>query len=197
MRLARRIAAAGGVAVLALVSVAAGQQSAAAPPGRLELRFGGLSRRAAQVSEVSLDGAMLALGIRTLSAGETDARARQALAQLQGVYIKAFRFDEDGMYSQRDLDNLRRQLAAPGWAHTLSVHSRRDRKDVDVYVMSTDEGVSGMAIIEASPRELRVVNLVGRLDPAELRRLGGHFGIPCVAADKDAGAGAPCERSQP
>lgn len=175
-----------GAAALALVCAAMSfaQTRATAPPDRLQLKFDGLSRRAAQVSEVSLDGPMLQVGIRMLSQDESDAQARSVLAQLQGVYIKTFRFDNDGMYSDRDLDHVRRQLQAPGWNHIISVHSRSDHKNVDVYVLSTEKGVKGMAIIAAYPRELRVVNLVGPIDPAALSQLGGHFGIPCLPAGK-------------
>lgn len=189
-----------GAAALALVCVAASfaQTRPTAPPDRLQLKFDGLSRRAAQVSEVSLDGPMLQLGIRMLSQDERDAQARSVLAQLQGVYIRTFRFDGDGMYSDRDLDDVRRQLQAPGWSRIISVHSQRDHKDVDVYVLSDKKGVEGMAMIAAYPRELRVVNLVGPIDPAALSRLGGHFGIPCLPAGKEPRDSdtAQCGRSQ-
>ncbi len=176
------------IAAAALAGALAAQSNPAPQPARIQLRFGGLARRAAEVSHVMLDGPMLQLGIRMLSARERDARARRVLAQLQGVYVKSFRFAGKGQYSAHDLAPIRRQLRAPGWAHILSVHSRRDRKNVDIYVMSTAKGVAGMAIIAAYPRELRVVNLVGPIDPAELSRLGGHFGIPHVHAAKKFGA---------
>ncbi len=166
----------------------AAQASAAAPPGRIQLACGGLARRAAEVSNVTLDGAMLRLGIRMLSRQARDAQARRVLMQLRGVYVKDFRFDQRGQYSARDLSAIRRQLRAPGWAHILSVHSRRAHRNVDIYVMSTAKGVAGMAIIAAYRRELRVLNLVGPIDPAALSRLGGHFGIPRVKAPPQGGA---------
>lgn len=182
MKVARWI----GAVVLAVASAGAvaAQQSSATQEGRIQLTFDGLAHRAAEASEVTLDGPMLQLGIRMLSANESDAQARHVLAQLKGVYIKSFQFDGEGKYSAHDLDTVRRQLRAPGWAHILSVHSRPDREDVDVYVMSGAKGVAGMTIIAAYPQELRVANLVGPIDPAALSRLGGHFGIPRVDAGK-------------
>ena len=158
----------------------AAEHSAAAQPGRIHFAFGGLQHRAAETSEVALDGPTLQLGIRMLSESESDAEARAVLARLKGVYVESFRFDREGEYSARDLEDIRRQLQAPGWTRILSVQSRREREAVDVYVMSTAKGVAGMAIIAAYPKELRVVNLVGPIDPAALSRLGGHFGIPRV-----------------
>jgi hypothetical protein len=171
-------------ALLLAAAVAGGVAPAQPPPivqrGRIQLRFDGLSRRAAQVSVVTLDGPMLRIGIRMLSAQEPDARARAVLAQLEGVYVKSLRFNRRGEYSARDLAAIRRQLRAPGWGHIISVHSRGTRRTVDVYIMSSGNKIAGLAIIAAYPRELRVVNLVGSIRPGALAQLGGHFGIPRV-----------------
>ncbi|MGH9395196.1 MAG: DUF4252 domain-containing protein [Terriglobales bacterium] len=168
-------------AALALAGALAAQQHApAAQTGSIQLTFGGLAHRAAEVSDVTLDGPMLQLGIRMLSAQESDAQARRVLQQLTGVHVKSLRFDRRGEYSAQDLDQIRRQLQAPGWNHIMSVQSRGDSRNVDVYVMATAQGPAGMVIIAAYPRELRVVNLVGPIDPAALSQLGGHFGIPRV-----------------
>lgn len=156
---------------------------AAQQPGRIQLSFNGLAQRAAEVSDVTLDGPMLQVGIRMLSTKEGDGggdQARHALQQLKGVYVKSFRFDHRDAYSPRDLASIHHQLDAPGWSRILSVHRRHDYCTVDVYLMTAGKGVAGMVIIAAYPRELRVVNLVGPLDPAALSQLGGHFGIPRV-----------------
>jgi Domain of unknown function (DUF4252) len=178
-----------GATMLAIAGALAAQGGGALQPGRIRLAFGGLAKRAAEVSEVALDGPMLQLGIRMLSAEEPDARARQVLERLKGVYVKSFRFRRAGEYSARDLEAVRRQLQAPGWAHIIGVHSRWDGRDVDVYVKSAANRTAGLAIIAAYPRELRVVNLVGPVDPAALSRLGGHFGIPRVDTHRRPGSG--------
>ncbi len=170
------------IAAAVIWAIAPGVLSAQMPPqpGRIRLTFGGLARRAAEVSHVTLDGAMLKLGIRMLSAKEQDARAHRVLSRLRGVYMKNFRFSVKGQYSSRDLAGIRRQLQAPGWAHIMSVHSRLAHRRVDIYVMSNQQGVMGMVIIAQYPMELRVINLVGPINPAAFSRLGGHFGIPRV-----------------
>ncbi|MGH9474932.1 MAG: DUF4252 domain-containing protein [Terriglobales bacterium] len=168
------------VALALAVSPLAAQPPAAVQPGRIQLTFGGLARRAAEVSDVTLDGPMLQLGIRMLYRQESDGQARRVLSQLKGVYVKSFRFDSQDGYSSHDLQSIRRQLQAPGWAQIMSVHSRRACRNVDVYIMTTAHGVAGMVIIAGYPKELRVVNLVGPIDPAALSQLGGHFGIPRV-----------------
>ncbi|MGH9487499.1 MAG: DUF4252 domain-containing protein [Terriglobales bacterium] len=159
----------------ALVGALAAQQ-----PGRIQLTFPGLAQRAAETSSVTLDGPMLQVGIRMLAAKESDAQARQVLSRLKGVYVKSFSFDGRGDYSSQDLEPIRRQLHAPGWEHIMSVHSRRDGRTVNIYLMATAQGVAGMVIIAAYRRALQVVNLVGPIDPAALSQIGGHFGIPRV-----------------
>ncbi len=164
--------------VAALAGALAAQQ-----PGRIQLTFNGLAQRAAEVSDVTLDGPMLQVGIRMLSAKEANdgnGQARRVLQQLQGVYVKSFRFGHRDDYSSRDLAAIHHQLDAPGWSRIMSVHSHRGCRTVDIYLMATGKGVAGMVIIAAYPRELRVVNLVGPIDPAALSQLGGHFGIPSV-----------------
>jgi len=45
--------------------------------------------------------------------------------------------------------------------------------------LKSDQGqVSGLAIIAAEPRELTIVNIVGPVNPEEIRDLAGHFGVP-------------------
>ncbi|MGH2470214.1 MAG: DUF4252 domain-containing protein [Chloroflexota bacterium] len=161
-----------------LVAAALAGALAAQQPGRIQLTFNGLAQRAAEVSNVTLDGPMLQVGIRMLSAKESDAQARQVLSRLKGVYVKSFRFDRRDAYSGHDLEPIHRQLHEPGWHHIMSVHSHRDGRSVNIYLMAGAQGVEGMVIIAAYPRALRVVNLVGPIDPAALSQLGGHFGIP-------------------
>ena len=38
--------------------------------------------------------------------------------------------------------------------------------------------VTGLAILNAGPRDLTVVNLVGTVELSSLSELSGHFGIP-------------------
>jgi hypothetical protein len=155
---------------------------AAAQEGRIRLTLDALDHKAAEVAEVTLDGPMLQLGIKLLSNEDHDVDAVRVLSQLKGVYVRNYRFDHEGEYSERDLDGIRQQLQAPGWAKVVSVHSRRDSENAEIYVMSGANGVAGLTIVAARPTELSVVNLVGPIDPADLARLSGHFGIPRVDA---------------
>ncbi len=170
------------IAAAVIGAILPGVLSAQLPPqpGRIRLAFGGLTHRAVEVSHVTLDGAMLKLGIRMLLANEQDARVRQVLSRLRGVYMKSFRFAAKGRYSSRDLAAIRRQLQAPGWEHIMGVRSHLAHRSVNIYVMSTRQGFMGMVIIAQYPRKLQVVNLVGPINPAAFSRLGGHFGIPRV-----------------
>lgn len=83
------------------------------------------------------------------------------------VYVREFEFRQAGVYTAADLEAIRAQVRAPGWSQLVKVEDREegDEEIVEVYVYGKAEGrnVHGaMVVISAEPRELTVVNIVGR-----------------------------------
>ena len=139
-----------------------------------------LSARAAEVNDVTLDGALLQLASKFLDAAD-DADAREVkglIKDLKGIYVKNFEFDEPNQYSQADVEAIRKQLAAPGWQRIVTSRSKRNNENDEVYLMKEGDNITGVAILVAEARELTVVNIVGPIDVNKLGELGGHFGIP-------------------
>ena len=85
---------------------------------------------------------------------------------------------------ESDLDALRNQLKSPGWSRIVGVKSKKDGENAEVYLKSENGGITGLAVIAAEPKELTVVNIVGSIQPEDLRDLGGRFGIPKVDLGK-------------
>ncbi len=166
---------------------------AVAQPGRLALPdFAGLAKKASQSVDISLDPGLLGLAAGVLSADSNpnDAAIKDLVKGLQGVYVRSYRFDHDGAYSQADLDAVRSQLAAPGWTALVAAHDRAQRSDVDIFIRRSGQSTEGMAIIAAQPRALTIVNIVGPIDLAKLVQLQGHFGVPRIDVSSLLGAGA-------
>lgn len=134
-----------------------------------------LAVKASEVSDVDLEGPLLQTASKFLSKGETDAEIKELVSGLKGIYVKSFEFEKAGVYSQSDLDIIRKQLQSPGWSRILSVHSKQDNESTEIYSMLNGDKIVGLAILSAEPKELTVVNIVG---PVDLARMGGHFGIP-------------------
>jgi Domain of unknown function (DUF4252) len=68
--------------------------------------------------------------------------------------------------------------------------SRKGEQDTDIYMKIVDGKIQGMFVLDAESKELDFVYIAGTLDPAELSRLGGNFGIPKgIAAGTAKGGG--------
>lgn len=172
--------------LLALVLLCA-SHAAAAQPGRLELRnLDKLAEKAAEVNDVTLDGALLKLAVTVLDkSNDPDAaQVKDLIKDLTGIYVKNFEFDEAGQYSQADVQAIRAQLTAPGWQRVVESRSKRDREQDEIYLLKNGDKITGVTILVAEARELTVVNIVGKIDFEKLGELGGHFGIPDEISDR-------------
>src|SRR5215470_16753973 len=76
--------------------------------------FSQLTAKAAGHMEVNLDGALLQLGAGFLSGKDPDeARAKNLVAGLKGIYVRNYTFAKAGEYSMADVERVRAQLK--GW----------------------------------------------------------------------------------
>ncbi|MGH9534560.1 MAG: DUF4252 domain-containing protein [Terriglobales bacterium] len=136
--------------------------------GRLRLNLGHLAKRAAKFNQVTLSGAML----RSMAGNKTDPQAAAVLAHLQGIYIRELKFAKPGEYSPHDLRAITDQLSAPGWETIVRHRDAQDHKLAWIAVRRNSEGViTALAILDAAPTKLTVVNIVGPL-PQGLGSLG-------------------------
>jgi hypothetical protein len=138
-----------------------------------------LAAKANETVEVTLDERLLQLAAKFLSSKDPQqARIKELVAGLKGVYVRVFEFDQAGEYALSDIEALRAQLRAPAWSKIVGVRSRRGGDNIDVHVKLQGDSILGLAIIAAEPRQLTVVNIVGPIDLEKLSQLQGQFGIP-------------------
>jgi hypothetical protein len=143
-----------------------------------------LAAKAKETADVNLDGAVLKLGAKFLSADDPDeVKIKKLVAGLKGIYVKTFTFENEGEYSESDVSSIRKQLQSPGWSRIVGVHSKKDGDNAEVY-LKTDGPGGGLAIICANPKELTIVNIVGKIDLDELSELGGNLGVPKIDLEK-------------
>ncbi len=137
-----------------------------------------LSPKAVETIDVTIDSSLLQLAAKFISRREPEAAAlRELVAGLKGIYIKSFEFGRAGEYTDADLDAIRSQLTAPGWARVVGVRSRRN-DNVEVYTLLDGGNIAGVTMLIFEPRELMVINIVGPIDPEKINLLEGHWGIP-------------------
>ena len=173
---------------IALLLIAA-PLAAHAQSARLQLPdFSGLAEKAKESVDISLDGDMLKSAGQFMGGPNSQAPAEvaDALKGVQGIYLRVFQFEKPGVYSQADLDGVRRQLQAPGWKKLMSVHSKDENVDMFLREAGKNPDDGGMAMVISEPKEFVIINIVGNVDPEKLRQLQGKFGVPVIP-----GLGAP------
>ena len=172
---------------LLLLAAAASASAAQAQEIRLQLdNLDKLESRAAESVNVSLDGALLRIALPFLK--DTDpkeAAIKELVTGLKGIYVKVFQFDKEGEYTSADVDTVRTQLRASSWSKMVGVKSKKEGENVEVYMTMTGAQLGGIAVIATTPKQLTVVNIVGKIDLEKLVKLSGKFGIPSIQVNID------------
>jgi len=169
--------------ILALLAALALPLTASAQGTRLNLDFPDLAAKAAETTDVTLDGPMLRLAGRFLNSNDAEERsAKEMISGLSGIYVRSYEFDHEGEYDKSEAQRVRQQLG-PTWKKIVKVTSRT-REDVDIYADTRGDNITGLLIISAEPKEFTVVNIVGPVDLEKLAGLEGQFGIPHISASE-------------
>ncbi len=149
--------------------------------------------RARDVIEVNIDGKILSLAKRVLlKVKDKDGDAKrvgEAIKDLEAIYVRVYRFENENEYNMADVDAIRSQLQTPGWEKLANVRSKKNNQKIDVYVMFTGDIMSGVAVLISENKSLALVNVIGPIDIELLAELGGKLNIPDIdieiSDDKD------------
>ena len=146
---------------------------------QLKLDLDGLSAKASNTVDLSLNGSLLQFAAKFLDSKDPDeAKVKKLIANLQGIYIRAFEFKRDNQWSPADVESVRSQLRAPEWSRIVGYKSTEEGENAEIYIRTENRKISGVVILATEPREFTVVNIVGAVDLDTLADLSGHFNIP-------------------
>ena len=149
------------------------------PAQQFKFNLEHLESKASDSVDVSLNGSTLQFAAKFLDSKDPDeAKVKQLISGLAGIYVKSLTFKSEGAWSRGDLDSVRNQLREPEWSRIIGIKSAEDGETADVYVRNENKKVTGVAIIASEPKQLTVVNIVGPVDLDSLAELSGHFGLP-------------------
>jgi hypothetical protein len=141
-----------------------------------------LASKADHVVDVTLDENLLRLIPAIILKTDKNAVEAKNVARIaagfKGVYVRSFNFSDEGQWKESDLAGIREQLKEPGWSKIVSVRSRKDGQNVEVYLMTDPANLGGLAILATQANELTVVNIVGKINIEDILALQGQFGIP-------------------
>jgi len=151
-----------------------------APTARLQFNLDHLADKAEQTVNVTLDKSLLELAKKFLPKNDPKMdKIGRIVSGLEGVYVRVFEFGKPGQYLQSDIDNIRKQLRAPGWNCIVEVRSGREKgENVDVCLRQDGDKILGLGVLAAEANELTVVNIVGNIRPEDFADLQGSFNIP-------------------
>src|SRR5215813_11286930 len=136
-----------------------------------------LAGKASQTVDVNVDEHLLQMTAKFLGNDPDDKEIKDLVSGLKGIYVKVFEFEHENEYSAADVDSIRTQLRQPGWAKILTFTSKKEGS-VEVYLMTANDRISGLALLALDPKELTIVNIVGPVDLSKLSKLEGNFGVP-------------------
>ncbi len=102
-----------------------------------------LAGKASDSVDVSLNSNMLQFAAKFMNTKDPDeARVKQLIMGLEGIYVRSFEFKNAGAYSTSDLDQVRNQLKGPDWARIFGVKNS-DGENIEVWVRSSGSKVGG------------------------------------------------------
>jgi hypothetical protein len=133
-------------------------------------------------TNLTLDASTLKMAAAFLgSDNDKDAAAIKSLvANIKGIYIRAYEFDKPGQYAESDVAPLRAYLKQPRWKAILESKDRDGKEWTQVFLLpsANDTKLGGLAVVSTEPTSLTVVYIDGELNPDDLRKLSGNLGIP-------------------
>lgn len=167
------------LAALAVLLVLGATATAMAQNPRIQTsQLDGLAAKASETVDVNIDESLMALTTKFLSSKDDDERkVKELVSGLKGIYVKSFEFENEGQYTDADLESIRSQLRNPAWSRIINARSKKDGS-VEVYLMHTGAQISGLAVLATELKEITVINIVGPVDLDKLTQLEGEFGIP-------------------
>ncbi len=143
-----------------------------------------LSRQAAVKSSFTLDRNLLSAAASMLP--DSDVEDRETIRKLDGVSVHTMRFPDTGIPDEHAVESIRAAYHLRGWKHLVTtgrtggpVHD----EITDVWVVMDGVNVRGAVILAETPKSLTLVTVAGYLNPVDLLRLRGHFGIPRFDSD--------------
>jgi hypothetical protein len=138
-----------------------------------------LAARAANVTEVTLGKGMLDFAAKFMDKNDKDqAAVKQLIEGLDGIYVRDYEFDKEGQYSMDELQQLRQAFATPEW--TPMVHERESKgggESTDVMMKMVNGEPQGIFVLDAEPKELTIVLILGPIRMDQLASFKGLSGL--------------------
>jgi hypothetical protein len=165
-----------------VLAAAGWSQDLADQPGYVPIEKLDLFPRDKLSVEINIEGALMSL-IAAASKGE-DPEFASLIGGLKSIKVQAVPLkDVDAATVRNKIGQAVRWLEDRGWKSML--RARDEGEETYIYLKETDGKITGMTVLALDPTdEAVVINIVGRIDPAQIGRLSQ--GVSSLAhPDKD------------
>jgi hypothetical protein len=162
--------------VLFCLAAAGWAQKPESQPGYVPIEELGLFPRDKLEVEINIEGPLL----RMIAAGtkQEDPGFSAVMAGLKSIQVQVFPVKgvDTGAVKAR-IDRAVRWLEGHGWQPT--VRMRDQGQETYIYLKQTGDRIDGLTLLSLDPKdEAVVINIVGRIDPAEIGRIGQSLHVP-------------------
>lgn len=156
--------------VLLWAACAASAQKLADEPGYVPLSELGLFPRQDLSVEVNLGGGLIKLV--AAAAKKDDPELSSLLSGLKNIQLQVLPLTEkDPSAVKAKVDRAVRWLEDKGWTAVVKV--REGAEETFIYLKQTGDQIVGLTVLSFTPGdEAAFINIVGRIDPEQLSRLG-------------------------
>jgi hypothetical protein len=163
-------------ALLFLAATTGGAQKLADQPGYLPLEQLNLFPSDELEVEINLDGPLL--NMVAAATKKEDPEFSSVMAGLKSIKVQVFPLkgvDSAGIKPR--IGRAVHWLEEKGWKSTIRVKDKGD--ETYIYLLESGGKIAGLTLLSMSPGdEAVVINIVGRIDPAQLGRLGQNLHLP-------------------
>ncbi len=150
-----------------------------------------LRTNASTKTEFTLDHSMLVLASKM---DPDNADLKRVIAGVDGVTVRSYRYPAASSYDPAALAVVKAQFHEAGWKQLMNKEEKDGGSGVtDVWVRVEHNAVSNISVLQAKSNEVNFVVVFGSINPLDLFRLSGHFGIPKI----DSGVTVPNTKGRP
>ncbi len=142
------------------------------------LQFGSLEPLASKASKntnISLDELQLKQVAPLFLENQSEAKIKEIVAGIKGIFLTKFEFKNDNEYSETDLAAIRKQLQSSNWSRMIEQRNRRDDGKTEIFTSKGVKGINGLVILSLEPKRLTVINITGAIDFNKLAQFGDDF----------------------
>ena len=157
-------------AVLLLAALAASAQKLTDEPGYVPFAELGLFPRESLSVEINLGGGLIKLV--AAATRKDDPELSSLLAGLKNIQLQVLPLTEkEPAALKAKVDRAVRWLEGKGWTAVVKV--REGSEETFIYLKQIGDQIVGLTVLSFSPGdEAALINIVGRIDPEQLSRIG-------------------------